>query len=138
MCRTNNAALNHKLEGNVPQVAYDQVHPNAALFDLMFLLRISHQPLKYTEIARTLLFKAKQFKARTIMFVCNLYTEEPFIKDVCHLERGVGAGGRNFAMISHGQKRPSDISATLKSIKFVNAFFSFLKDEWGSERCSDL
>ena len=43
-----------------------------------------------------------------------------------------------YTKLNHGQSRPSDFLAALKSQSFINALFEFLRDEWSSKRCADL
>ena len=138
MCVTNKAALVHKIEAKLAPVS--NVKCEAVIIDFMFFIRsaASHLPTKYGDLARSLLQRAKRFGATTVMFVADIYDDQNSIKDSCQSTRRAVAGDRTYSKLNHGQTRPSDFSAALKSRNFTNALFEFLKDEWTSERCADL
>lgn len=138
MCVTNKAALIHKIEAKVTPVS--NVKCEAVIIDFMFFIRsaASHLPAKYGQVARSLLQMAQRFGATTVMFVADIYDDQHSIKDSCQGTRRVVSGGRTYSKLNHGQTRPSDFSAALKSRNFINTFLEFLRDEWSSERCADL
>ena len=131
MCATDKAALVHKLESRA--IFVSDVCADTVIIDFMFMLRSEAQflPMKYGEIARHLLIKARSFGAKTIFMVCDVYNEKPSIKDACRSNRGRIDDHRNKTKkLSPDQNRPTDLNKALQSDKYKNALFSFLASEW--------
>ena len=130
MNTTEKSTLVHHLEKFTRELQYEY-EPDIVLIDFMFLLRCESTilPKVYGEVARHILKKVCAFKANKIIMICDIYPEEPTIKDMCHGERGdIDDSLSN--TIGRGQSRPKNMNIALKSSKYKRMFISFLIEEW--------
>lgn len=136
MHHTDKAALVHELEKYTRELQYEY-DPDLVIIDFMFLLRCEagNLPKTYSNVARHIMKKVCSFKAKTIIMVCDVYPEQPTIKDMCHEDRGdIGDSLGN--SIGRGQTRPKDFNNALSSTKFKRMLIGFLIEEFTS--CGDL
>ena len=115
---TEKSTLVHHLEKFTRELQYEY-EPDIVLIDFMFLLRCESTilPKVYSEVARHILKKVCAFKANTIIMVCDIYPEEPTIKDMCHGERG-DIDDSLVNTIGWGQACPKNMNIVLQSSKY--------------------
>lgn len=140
MCSTPKSKLSHHLLKDVEFV--EDVRVDVVYIDFMFYLisNAPQLPSKYSDLAKKLILIAKNsYRAKTIVFVCDVYTHEgPNIKDLCRVDRGVQKERGVYPKIGYEQKRPNDFIAALKVKKYVVTLLDFLQEEFGSVRCQNL
>ena len=137
MNSTEKATLVHHLEKFIRELQYEY-QPDIVLIDFMFLLRClaTFQPKIYREVARYILRAVCAFNADTIIMVCDIYLEEPTIKDMCHGSRGDIDDILGNNPIGSGQSRPKNMNTALLSSKYKRMLLSFLIEEW--KTCGDI
>ncbi len=75
-------------------------------------------------------------QGQCIDFVCDTYSESPWIKDLEHSARGCNES--SFTVTGPEQKRPKEFQVLLDSAKFKRTFLKFLAEEWQKPIYADI